>query len=963
LGVAHNRKRIDFGKYHTFKAAHLLRRFWSLNCIAWPTYRWSGLLLVPHPANALGWGSQQNLVRFIEELIPKNKSNNPFRLMCFLLLSINNIEEAGDLAPDVVDIANYQESPRWRALLRLWARFLNVKYKPTKHITYLDFGVKPLYRVVSHTDDNFSWIIEKSEDMRLWADEAAAFVKVQKANKKGAIHFVNKLFNYLLITPESARNPVEYLRNTYPKVLRFDYLQLDISEESKIAANNKISEFMDFILHRHCTEPDDTGHLYLRMGFANPHKRVVTNNSSTGETTRQVMPTHLLKSAMSIITENIVRDENGNPLLDENGQIVREEFAWAKGAMKRISGFGDFFSYVDPVTFKETSMWSPVRVAILMLKLLIPPRTFQIRVQESDEQDTEILGPDGWIPNDHPLAPQRSRDPQNRVERGALRRFTRRDGSIGTHIFFNTNKTADLGIAPSKRGYVMPWERQEAIDIYRFINNWQRKFNAVRSPTKWADIEELRKRVHLDELALMGSATFLFRDPVDGRGTPISDSKVRTLWAYVLDELEKRLYRSGERLSDGSPIRLILTRFGSGQPCMVLYDLHTLRVTLISLLYEENVPIEIIMKIVGHASILMTLYYTKIHHEDISAKCDAAIAKAAQNEQAQWVHHIAQLSREELQPLVAYVYEDGLTAITKSSGHYIVTMPHGICPVGKARCQVGLSNPEKEDKDSSYGPVPGLSRNCPRCRFFVSGVNFFEGLTACLNEKSYILREESQKYEAAQNKFDNLQDNVAREMELGRPIPESNLRDRDAAQRQYENLLVNVNEAARNFSAAYTLHSQLEAILNRRAKEDSDGYALVAVGGWEHLRAEFREVHEFQLFDRICRQAETYDGLQIDWSKPNLQRLRYFNRILLDSGLETHFDLVLSEPQCLQIGNELGRFLYDKLGEDGVAALVERKTTLRSLGLEKEFEVKLSSLQPIKISFLKTPRLNNVHND
>jgi hypothetical protein len=955
-----NRDRSAAGEKSMGKVAHLLRLFWSLNCIAWPTYRWSGVLRAQNSSDALGWGEQLSFVRSVEAAIPPHKVHNRFRLMVFALLSMNNLKEGGDLAPSVLDIANYRENPMWKGVLKSWCGYLNTKYKPSKYITYLDFGAKRMYRINSREDENFAWAIEKSKDMRLWINEASEFVNIQKSNKGGTISHINKFFDYLVATPDTTRNPVEYIGNTYPKELRFDINQLNISTDSKNAIHNKLSEFIDFVLHRHCMEPDDTGHLYLRPGFFNPHQKIPLKKQNNGETHRQVMPTRLLRAAFNILMEDIVRDVDGNPLIDANGHVVREEFAWAKRAMRQVIGFGDYFSYIDPVTLVQTKMWSPVRMAVLLLKLLLPARTFQIRFQESDERDTEILGPDGWIPNNHQLTPQYSATRSEIVERGALRKFTRRDGSIGTHIFFNTNKTGDIGVEPSKRGYVMPWERKEAIDVYRYMSEWQRKFNPVKSSTKWTDIEEMKKRKQIEELELMGSATFLFRDPTEGTGAPISDAKVRTFWMYVLDELEKRLYRSGDRLPDGSPIRLVPTRNHHGIPISVAYDLHTLRVTAITLLYEEGVPIEIIMKIVGHASILMSLYYTKIHHEDISAKCDAAVARAAQKEQAQWASHIARLSREELRAIVAYVHDDGLNALTKANGHSLIPMPHGICPVQKSKCHVGLVNPEKEGRETTYGPVPGLSRNCARCRFFVTGVKFIEGLAAYITEKSYLLKEESREYEEIQKNFDELQYSISRMLELGEPVPEFQRRERDNAERRYEDILIKTDEAARNFSAAFALHSQVEALLKLRSEAQSDGYALVAVGGWEQLESELRDVHEFQLLDRICRQAEVYDGLQIDWSKANLQRLRYYNRILVDSGYEPVFDLILGERECLQIGNELGRFLYDKIGEDGVEALMERKTTLRALGLNKEFEEKLSSLTPVKVSFQSASSLLEV---
>ena len=55
-----------------------------------------------------------------------------------------------------------------------------------------------------------------------------------------------------------------------------------------------------------------------------------------------------------------------------------------------------------------------------------------------------------------------------------------------------------------------------------------------------------------------------------------------------MNELERRVAARGEVLADGSPIQFIDKRHpNSGEPLRAVYDLHTLRVSLITALATE----------------------------------------------------------------------------------------------------------------------------------------------------------------------------------------------------------------------------------------------------------------------------------------------------------------------------------------------------------------------------------------
>jgi hypothetical protein len=133
--------------------------------------------------------------------------------------------------------------------------------------------------------------------------------------------------------------------------------------------------------------------------------------------------------------------------------------------------------------------------------------------------------------------------------------------------------------------------------------------------------------------------------------------------------------------------------------------------------------------------------------------------------------------------------------------------------------------------------------------------------------------------------------------------------------------------------------------LHRGAGQGGAGPALVAVGGTGELQAVLAQTHEFEQLHRICTSAELFDGLRINWQRPNLERARLFDRMLRASGREAQFCL-LDDEDALRAANEMGRFLYSRLGSRTVHDLIDGRTTLRALGMDKAFATQLGALVP-----------------
>jgi hypothetical protein len=515
---------------------------------------------------------------------------------------------------------------------------------------------------------------------------------------------------------------------------------------------------------------------------------------------------------------------------------------------------------------------------------------------------------------------------------------------MGAVIYFNTNKTADID--SQVKGYVMPWEKKDALQLFANLRDWQEKYNPLRGPTSWADIKELRKEKHKEDLEGHGDAFFLFRDPVTKSrpDAPVTDVRVRGLWLKLMEKLEQELAEAGDTLDNGDPIRLILTRDKHGNPSSAAFDLHALRVTIITALYEEGMPPEYLMKIVGHHSVLMTLYYTKINAEGLTLKIDEAQLARQRKAQSEWTGYVTRASRKELESAVAYRHSSALDAIESATGIGMVVMDHGMCPAGAKRCHEGLAVTDLASNVTHYEAVPGGAGNCVRCRFFVTGPAFLFGLEAHVNDLSYRLKNVSFNYEKAQLALDELSDAHAESLSEGKPF--NRHRELEIAETAFESATAKVDNIALSLQTAYALTEQCIRI----ASEDkSDGFSLVAAGGVSELEAVLSEAHEFEQVHTICSGATLFDGLNIDWKQANLERARMFDRMLRNSGKEPLFSL-LDDDVALRVCNAMGKFLYARLDANSVHALIDGRTTLRALGLEKAFASQLKTLVPKTLS-------------
>jgi hypothetical protein len=897
----------------------LMLSLWSAGVVAWPAKTQvpfaNPALKLTNPGFAEKPPSYLTTLRDYLNRGSADDRNN-FRFILDHLLARAGIQEIGDLTPETFYLTVERartgklKSVGIHAVLRL----LRDKYHAkTQTWTPEDFGFVKATRSRLGRDEKFEWLLKQDPAMAEWVVLAIEHLAANPGNYRKRKSSLNRFLFYFIECPELPRNPAAYF-NVRQRPAR---LFSDPGNKGR-QTMAVVYEYLNEVLFKVCTQPDDNEIPILMPGFANPYSKVSYKGVNQGETHREAMPTRLINLATHILTEN--------------------DFSWAR----EVGRIADTFRWTNPHTGDFESIWSPVRVYAILLKLLLPARTYQIRMLDSGEGDTHrYVGNGKWIKNCGPHHPKSKAPP---VQLGVFRQYARKDGSMGTVFYFNTNKTADAD--SDTKGYVMPWEKQDALQLLVHLRDWQERYNSVQASTAWSDIVEFKKVKHPDDLMKMGGNFFLFRDPANKArpDLPITDVRVRNMWLKLMAETERRLAAAGETLSNGAPIKLIASYDRVGQPSAATFDLHSLRVSIITAMYEEGVPPEYLMKIVGHATVLMTLYYTKINAETLSLRMDEALLERQRKSQAEMAGFITRASRGQLEKAVAFHHPSALDAAASGSGVGLLVMDHGLCPAAAKRCHEGLAVLDADSGVTRYQAVPGGATNCSRCRFFMTGPAFLFGMEAHVNDLAYRLKKASFTFESAQGKFDVLADAHAAALSGGEPFHRQ--RELEIAETSFEAATAEVDCIALSLQSAYALTEQCIRIA---VQDNGDSVSLVVAGGVGQLEAVLSEGHEFEQLHRICTNATLYDGLNINWRQPNLERARLFDRMLRNSGHEPRFSL-LDDGDALRIANAMGQFLYARLDASTVHALVDGRTTLRALGLEKAFVAQLETLEAKSIT-------------
>lgn len=897
----------------------LLFALWRSSCAVWPRGE-SAIGKFNSFWRQREWGAAEALVESVAERAFTKRSSHRakqcVRRFSEFLLTRSFVADIADVCPGATPLV--LEGAYYRELsfpLKIVIA-LQCQAHPEKSAYQLTDFVARAGAAPNKLDPEFAWAIE-SERLRYWAEEARAFIATVKRGRELAIISANFWLNHVLVTPNAPANPVSlFSMGKQEQQTIVDGLVEKARAENLLV----IKAFLQSSLERACGCLDDHDRVAIAPGFSNPLRgESPTRTTRQAETYREPMPLRFVNLCQKILTE--------------------DDFAWPK-KIARDRTEGDWISFKNPDTGRLEEVWSPVRCFALLAKLMLPARTYQIRMLDSGEGDHEIydVATGRWSTNAGPLAPSAAPKSRSRlIQNGVFRKYQRKDSSFGSLIFFNTNKTADIDSGPSRRGYVMPWEHADALQLFSELRAWQQRYNPLGKPTAWASVKELRLRDG-DELKRWGGACFLFRDPsnIDSPTLPISAGRVQMMWRQLMAELERRLRDSGERLPNGEAIALMNPAVGNRSVATPIFDLHSLRVTMITALYEQGVPPEFIMKVAGHASVLMTLYYVKKSGEDITRTLDKARERQSESEQTAWIGYLQGKSDGELKQITARGHDSAVDAFSASRKAGLVMMDHGFCPMSAQRCGQGLVISEESTALNKFAAVPGGPSNCVRCRFFITGPAFLGGLEAHFNDLAYKAQSASRDYEKAQRHYEETLDLDARAAESGAAGLDP--RRLSVAQSTYEKAAAKIDALLLSMHAAYRLVGQCVEIANREIDAGGEGFALLVPGsGAEKLQAILQETTAFEQLNRICESAQIYQGLQMDVQLASVQRMRCFDRMLSDHGLDPVFCLIENDDIASAVANEMARFITAGLAGRPESRAKKGSSSLVSLGFKTSF--------------------------
>lgn len=766
-------------------------------------------------------------------------------------------------------------------------------------------------------DRSYDWVLEKDATLSDWRETISSWLNDRKHGFSHRALTSDRFFAHLIENSHLPRTVEEYCRRkvtispSWTEWLGTQAIDVARTQDYR----NVMAEFFDWYLARSLTDEDDFGRPVRSPVHYNPITRV-RRAANRSETHREALPLRYIHELIKIITE--------------------DDFAWPKTLR------ADYFAFRNQDADQIERWWSPVRAYAMLVKLHLPLRTYQVRMLDSGETDTERYVNGKWEPNEGPLA-RREKKP---VRRGFLRRF--RDARTErefTGFYVNTNKTADIYRDERDKGYEVPWQHPEVIAIAATLRDWQERHNPVAAPTQWDTLHDKSVlRVHsLEALQRREPVCFLFRDPCAAHpNEPIRGDRMQTFWASLVDELERRMAASGRTLPDGSPIKLIMRRSADSGYMRPVYDLHSLRVSLITAYATEGgVPIHILSKcIAGHATILMTLYYNKPGPAYVTEKMVEAQARLADQEQQNFVRFLQNEEYRNASPLVLANDPAGLSMLGSASPTSWVVGDIGICAVSGMKCHEGGEVTGIVSGKQVYGPVAGGPKNCARCRFFVTGPAFLGGLVSQFNATGLALSEIAESLRRVETVICEIEDNVDSLQDAPR-----NQKRLDLQYERRDRLMEETDQAAMNWHALYGLVERSRIALSDAGKQPSgNGLSLVLAGTGADLEVGLSECSQFELLDAVCQAGNVYPNRQVPAA--NLRRGRLLDAMLIRNDRTPVF-ATLTEDEALAAGNEMVAFLIARCGSADTVDLIEGRRMLESTGVVKDLEKMLTMMAPV----------------
>lgn len=666
--------------------------------------------------------------------------------------------------------------------------------------------------------------------------------------------------------------------------------------------------FFDWILEKYCVDEDEDEWLIL-PGFRNPLKTLL-------KLFAEALPSvsHLSESNKPVLPLTIV-DQARNYLFPETTSGFNEAHHlhrlfsadWHNISVSKLNKSDpDCVWRENPTKKGNFQIWSPVRAIALFTLLRVPLRGQQILWLDSGEADREIPirekdGSIKWVDNFLPMAGA------SKVSKGFI---AKQDDAEGMYITTNKSSVSD--------GYHVPYIPPELVELIIKLRDWQAKYNPVKKPTRWLDMKLPTER-NRKLLQARGSQIFLFRSPSKNTGEPHTAQQVfgrhLPLVLYeiqaVVDDLAFR--EEGKIKSKYTP--------------------HSLRTSLITAyVVDGGVPISVISKLVGHQSIVMTIYYTKVGHGRMKSEINRA-EKIALNRSVDRLQDV--ILNDSIEKAKGELFsKDG--AFLNSIGvdwprsSYQIT-DKGICAMGGGGCDKGGLDENGVATDAPV--VVGYlgRRNCIRCKYFITGPAFIGGLSALCNEVILETNIVAQKMTRSEELREQLKDEKY-DVELSGKVF-TQVRELRRSEANYEEVVMQIDVLLADFVSVQSLMKQCKTLLFETASANQKN--LIVPGAMLEVDFELEDAGtDFRLLCEICDNATIYSGTSAARAIP--LRSQMLDKLALTNGVPPVM-FTLSEEEQLAVGNQAASLIQSYVSRwSDIDRLIDGEVSMSDLLLPQE---------------------------
>lgn len=728
--------------------------------------------------------------------------------------------------------------------------------------------------------------------------------------------FALKIFLHGYLKPQGVPDDTKYI------MLRINPFNVEAYQQfieaqansTKRSTHSAISAFFKWVLNEYCTDATSDERNILPI-YRNPFESALAGYADSlqfhrpSESTKSVLGYEYILRARQFLVPNGEQALQSRPTLKDlthlqtffdsdwmNIDESRIDYADPNCVWRHMKGV---FRIVDGERQKTDiyQIWSPVRFLAIYTLLRLPLRGQQILWLDSGEADDEVAVLDTesinvrWESNSGPLAGKGSkkRRPQGVIQRGYKNE---------PNLYVTTNKTGRRA-----GGYDIEWTPDELVYWFLLLRNWQAKYNTLTEPTPWLSLKECSK-TNKKILKARGTQCFLFR--MDSSGRPLG---THTAFENSLPALLFRIQREDENLAmENDNI--------NGPRYITPYTPHSLRVSLITaFIVDGDAPIHLMSKLVGHTSLVMTIYYTKLSGEQMRRTMGETEKRAAQ---ITTERNCEKVRIQGLRPIQsALIATDGNRSLIENyvSNSACVVFDWGICPMSAAACHMGGELLHERKRQKMYGSVEAGylgQKNCLRCRFFITGIPFLAGLVALANEIALEIHIESgrfQTYVAAVEKleqeyYDTCQAHTA-------DLKQSQRKQATANQQQSGGKLDSLltDYAAIN----HYVQSCLKLIKEENeTAENSEEIRLIITGDLQEIGVSIDESRtQYHLLAEICQNATIYQSSNPSRALPLISQA--IDRMAENNNLAPAM-YRLTDEQKLVVVNELNKLLIERLG-------------------------------------------------